>query len=69
MSTRFLYGGIGAWIALVAMMFVAGLMAGVSVTTGLVALVVSVAVIPPAIAFHLVGGPETPTVSEMLRRQ
>ena len=68
MSTRMLYGAIGVWFALVTVIAVLGLAAGVPMTLGISVLVLVVGVVPPAIVFSLFGRRETQTVAEMLHQ-
>ena len=68
MSKRMLYSAIGVWLALVAVIFIVSLAAGVALTLGTGVLVLVVGVVPPAVVFRLFGGRDTQTVAEMLRQ-
>ena len=68
MSKRMLYSAIGVWFALVTVIVVISLVAGVPLTLGTGVLVLVVGVVPPAIVFRLFGLRETQTVAEMLRQ-
>ena len=68
MSKRMLYSTIGVWLALVAVILIVSMAAGVPLTLGTGVLVLVVGVVPPAVVFRLFGGRETQTVAEMLRQ-
>jgi len=68
MSKRMLYSAIGVWLALVAVILILSMAAGVPLTLGIGVLVLVVGVVPPAIMFRLFGGRDTQTVAEMLRQ-
>jgi len=68
MSKRMLYSAIGVWLALVAVILILSMAAGVPLTLGTGVLVLVVGVVPPAVVFRLFGGRETQTVAEMLRQ-
>jgi len=68
MSKRMLYSAIGVWLALVAVILILSMAAGVRLTLGTGVLVLVVGVVPPAVVFRLFGGRDTQTVAEMLRQ-
>ncbi len=68
MSKRILYSSIGAWLAILAVAVLLGASAGIPFTLGNSALLLVVAVVPPAVVFSLFGRQEPQTVAEMLRQ-
>ena len=66
MSTRMLYGSIGAWFAIVAAVAGLGPLAGAPITAGTGTLLLVVGLVPPVIMVRLWGGAPRQTVAEPL---
>jgi hypothetical protein len=66
MSTRMLYGAIGAWLAVVAAAAGLGPLTGTPITAGTGTLLLVVGLVPPVIMVALCGGAPRQTVAELL---
>jgi hypothetical protein len=68
MSTTLLYGTIGVWIGIVAVVAVVGAQTGAHLTVTTSTLLLVLGSVPPAVVLRIFGSAEPQTASQLLRQ-